>query len=109
MTNYPVLRSPDFDKQLQLSIDASDTGIGAMLTQKNEEGVTNPVSYFSKKLNDAQKSFSNVEKECVGLILALEHYHVYLRNANMPIKVFTDHNPLVFISKFRSKNQRLMK
>ena len=45
MTSFPVLRSPDFQKPFELSIDASDVGVGAMLTQMDGEGIKHPVAY----------------------------------------------------------------
>ena len=36
-------------------------------------------------------------KECLSLILALQHFEVYLASSVAPIVIFTDHNPLTFI------------
>ena len=66
------------------------------------------MAYFLKKLTEAQKKYSTIEKETLGLILALSHFEVYLSGATDPIKVYTDHNPLTFINKYKNKNQRLM-
>ena len=107
LTKYPVLASPDFSKPFELSIDASDTGVGAVLHQ-NIKGISHPVSYYSKKFNEAQRRYSTVEKETLSLVLALNHFEIYLNSSPSPIKVFTDHNPLVFLNKFKNKNRRLM-
>ena len=45
-----VLKGPDFSKQFTLQTDASDRGIGAVLSQLDEEGNDHPVAYFSRKL-----------------------------------------------------------
>ena len=66
MTSFPVLRSPDFQKPFELSIDASDVGVGAMLRQMDEEGIKHPVAYFSKKEADVQRKYSTIEKETLG-------------------------------------------
>ena len=94
---------------MELSVDASDVGVGAMLVQSDDEGIKHPVAYYSKKLNTSQRKYSTIEKETFGLILALSHFEVYLSGSNSPIKVFTDHNPLVFIHRYKSTNQRLMR
>ena len=54
-------------------------------------------------------SYSTVEKECLSLILALQHFEVYLASSVAPIVIFTDHNPLTFIHKMKNKNQRLLR
>ena len=108
ITSFPVLRSPDFSKPFELSVDASDVGIGAMLAQPDNEGIKHPVAYYSKKITIAQQKYSTIEKETLGLILALSHFEVYLSGTSNPVKVFTDHNPLSFIQRYKNKNQRLM-
>jgi len=50
-----------------------------------------------------------VEKETLSLILALRHFEVYAYSASYSLKVYTDHNPLVFLSRMSSKNQRIMR
>ena len=103
-----MLASPNFDLPFELSIDASDTGVGAVL-QQMKQGVNHPVAYFSKKLNEAQCKYSTIEKETLALVLALDHFEIYLSNSLNPIKIYTDHNPLVFLRKFKNKSQRLLK
>ena len=42
------------------------------------------------------------------MILALQHFEVYVDAGQKPLVVFTDHNPLVFLHKIKSKNRRLL-
>ena len=65
--------------------------------QEDDNGVDHPVSYFSKKFNKYQKNYSAIEKECLSLILALQHFEVYLTSSSSPTVVFSDYNPLIFI------------
>lgn len=102
----PVLQAPDFCKPFKLACDASDVGAGAVLLQEDNTGVHHPVSYFSKKFQTAQKNYSVIEKELLSLILALQHFEVYLCSGSV-ITVYTDHHPLKFLNKFKHKNQRL--
>ena len=39
--------------------------------------------------------------------MAPEHFEIYLISCQGPVVVWTDHNPLLFLSKFKNKNQRL--
>ena len=77
-----------------------------MLEQK-DSFVEHPVAFFSKKLNEHQKKYSTIEKETLALILALNHFDVYISSNVGNLIVYSDHNPLKFIHKFRNKNQRL--
>jgi hypothetical protein len=105
----PVLASPNFEKEFSMQIDASDVGCGAVLLQEDENCIYHPVAYFSKKFTNCQRNYSTVEKECLSMLLALQHFDVYLCSSLYPIVIFTDHNPLTFVHKMRNKNQRLMR
>ncbi|XP_078234087.1 uncharacterized protein LOC144583660 [Pogona vitticeps] len=50
LINYPVLRAPDFDREFIIYTDASNSGVGAVLCQEDENGDQHPVSYLSRKL-----------------------------------------------------------
>ena len=86
------MKSPDYEKPFKLIIDSSDVGTGSVLVQEASHGLDHPVSYFSKKFLKYQKNYSAVEKETLGLVLALEHFDVYLGSTPFKIKVYTDHN-----------------
>lgn len=109
LMSEPVLNAPDFDKQFKLYVDASDNGCGAILIQENHDKVEHPVCYFSKKFNKHQKNYSTIEKECLALLFALQHFEIYVSSPKYPVVVYTDHNPLTFIHKMKNKNQRLMR
>ena len=109
LLSSPVLSAPDFEKQFELYVDASDVGAGGVLMQKDSENVEHPVCYFSKKFNKHQRNYSTIEKECLALILALNHFDVYLNVTMYPVQVFTDHNPLTFINRMKDKNQRVLR
>ena len=109
LRSAPVLLAPSFDKEFKLAVDASDVGAGSVLLQEDDNGVDHHVCYFSKKFNKHQRNYSTIEKECLSLILALQHFEVYLASSHAPIVVFSDHNPLTFIHKMKNKNQRLLR
>jgi hypothetical protein len=109
LTNSPVLMAPNFEKPFKLAVDASDVGTGAVLLQEDTQGIEHPICYYSKKLNPHQRNYSTIEKEALALILALQHFEIYLSQANYQIVVLTDHNPLVFVNRMQNKNQRLMR
>ena len=106
ITSYPILKSPDFGKPFKLATDASDYGVGAVLFQTVGKD-DSPVAFFSKKLNSAQCKYSTIEKETLSLVLAYQHFEIYLSSNCGSIEVLTDHNPLTFVNRFRNKNARL--
>ena len=108
LMSSPVLIAPDYDQPFQLMVDASDVAVGAVMMQERNE-VKHPVCYFSRKLNVHQINYSTVEKEALSLLLALQHFDVYLCSSQFVTKVFTDHNPLVFVNKMKNNNRRLLR
>ena len=64
-----------------------------------------PISYFSEKFDKHQRNYSTIEKECLALILALEHIDVYLGTTVHPVFVFTDHSPRTFIHRMKNKSE----
>ena len=60
---------------------------------------------LTKKFHKNQVNYSTIEKGCLALLLALQHFEVYVGLSSIPvvIAVYTDHNPLVFLSCMRNK------
>lgn len=109
LCSAPVLSAPNYSKSFSLEVDASATGAGAVLLQDDDTGVPHPVSYFSTKFKKHQLNYSTIEKETLAMLLALQHFYVYVSSTHSPVCVYTDHNPLVFLSKMYNHNQRLMR
>ena len=101
LSSKPVLQAPDFHKQFSLMVDASHMGAGAALMQVDEKGIKHPVSYFSRKFNQHQVNYSTIEKEALALLLALQHFDVYLNRTLYLVIIYTDHNPLVLVNKMK--------
>ena len=74
----PVLKCPDFECPFVLQTDASDWGVGAVLSQMDEDDNEHPVAYFSKKLLPRERRYSTIEKECLAIKLATHAFRVYL-------------------------------
>ena len=50
LCSQPILKSPDFEQGFILQTDASERGIGAVLSQRNDAGAEHPVAFYSRKL-----------------------------------------------------------
>ncbi len=78
LCNAPVLSAPNFALPFKLQVDASSVGAGAVLLQEDRDGIDHPVCYYSKKFSKCQQRYSTIEKEALALLLALQHFEVYL-------------------------------
>ena len=74
---------------LNLTTDASDLAVGAVLAQGPDE---RPLGFYSKKLSEAEKKYSAFDKELLALFLAVKHFRCYLEGR--PFTAWTDHKPL---------------
>ncbi len=109
LCSAPVLAAPCFEKPFLLEVDASGSGAGAVLLQMGADGLNHPISFFSKKFHKHQVNYSTIEKEALALILALQHFEVYVGSSSQLVTVYTDHNPLVFLQRMSNANHRLMR
>ena len=106
LTCAPVLAAPQLEEHVQLKVDASNLGVGAVLLQQDATGIERPVSYFSRKFNSYQLNYSTIEKEALALILALQHFELYISQGCRSLVIYTDHNPLTFLHSLQNPNQR---
>src|SRR6266487_2542613 len=91
----PILQYPDFEKPFTLYTDASGTGLGAVLTQKDSENKERVIAYASKSLNKAELNYGITDKECLAVIWAIKHFEQYLEL--LPFQVVTDHSALKYL------------
>ena len=102
-----MLKSPDFDKYFYLQVNASDRGLGAVLSQVEDKGIDHHIMYLSRKLLDREAHYPTVEKECLGIISAVQQLHYYLLGRGFTIQ--TDHEPLTCLERGKCENQKLLR
>ena len=66
-----------------------------------------PLSFYSIKLNSSQKAWATVHKEAFAVISALKKFRNWVFGAE--INIYSDHNPLTFITEGAPKNAKLMR
>ena len=105
LCSSPILQSPDFARPFILQTDASDRGVGAVLTQRDDSGQEHPVCYYSRKLLPREQRYSTVEKELLAIKLATSAFRVYL--LGRPFTIVTDHRSLEWLERLKENNARL--
>ena len=94
--NSPVLAFTDYTKEFLLETNASKEGLGAVLSQKQEDGQFHPMAYGSWVLTMLEKNYHSMKLEFLALKWAvMEHFKEYL--LYQPFLVKTDNNPLTYI------------
>lgn len=103
----PVLIHPDPEKQFVVEVDASDSGVGAVLSQRtSDDGRLHPCAFFSRKLSPAEKNYDVGNKELLAIKLALEEWRHWLEGAKHPFIVWTDHKNLAYLQTAKRLNPR---
>jgi hypothetical protein len=72
------LAYPSFDKDFFLETDASIEGIGAVLSQLQEDGYSQPVSFASRALSPCERNYGITDLETLAVELAITHFRCYL-------------------------------
>ncbi|CAH8566999.1 unnamed protein product [Schistosoma bovis] len=76
---------------LAIMTDASDVAVGAVL-QQLVNGIWEPLSFFSKRLNPTQTRYSTFGRELLAIYLAIKHFRHMVEGISFT--VYTDHKPL---------------
>ncbi|KAI2654711.1 Transposon Tf2-6 polyprotein [Labeo rohita] len=106
-TTAPILHHPDPERPFIVEVDASSTGVGAVLSQRQgEPGKTFPCAYYSHKLTPAERNYDVGNRELLAIKLALEEWRHWLEGAKHPFMVLTDHKNLEYLRSAKLLNHR---
>ena len=102
LTCAPVLLYPDFGKPFVLETDASIKGLGAVLSQKQDNGQLHPVAFSSRALSPPEKNYGVTELETLAVVWAMQHFNAYLYGHE--VTVVTDHSAVKVILQMPNLN-----
>ncbi|KAL0192813.1 hypothetical protein M9458_011109, partial [Cirrhinus mrigala] len=103
----PLLRHPDPDLPFTVEVDASTTGVGAVLSQAvGEPPILHPCAYFSRKLSPVEQNYDVGNRELLAIKLALEEWRHWLEGATHQFSIITDHKNLQYLREAKRLNPR---
>ncbi|KAK3514314.1 hypothetical protein QTP70_013800 [Hemibagrus guttatus] len=106
-TTAPILRHPDPDLPFVVEVDASSSGLGAVLSQRHgEPGKLHPCVYYSRKLTATEANYNVGNRELLAIKAALEEWRHWLEVARHPFQVLTDHHNLEYLCGAKCLNPR---
>ncbi|KAL1023302.1 hypothetical protein UPYG_G00038940, partial [Umbra pygmaea] len=86
-TTAPVLRQPDPALPFTVEVDASEVGVGAVLSQPSVmDSALHPCAFFSRKLTPAERNYDVGNRELLAIKLALEEWRHWLEGSTHPFK-----------------------
>ena len=105
LTSAPILALPLFSNQFVLDTDASDVGIGAVLSQKQPDGSERVIAYASRVLSKPERRYCVTRKELLAAVSFIKHFRPYL--LGNPFLLRTDHSSLTWLYNFKNPEGQL--
>ena len=101
LTTAPVLSYPNETGTFILDTDASNIGIGAVLSQI-QNGTERVIAYESRKLTKPERRYCVTRKELLAVYSFVKHFHHYLFGRAFQVR--TDHKALLWMLNWRKPN-----
>jgi hypothetical protein len=98
LCSSPILCYPDFSRPFLLDTDASDSGIGAVLSQL-DEGRERVVAYASRLLSKPERQYCVTRRELLAVVVFTRHFRPFLLGRQFTLR--TDHGSLTWLRNFK--------
>ena len=102
LVSAPILALPQFETHSApfiLDTDASDVGIGGVLSQADEHGFERVIAYGSRCLSKPERNYCATRREMLALVHFIEEFRPYLLGKEFLLR--TDHNALTWLRNFK--------
>ncbi|RDX84032.1 Retrovirus-related Pol polyprotein, partial [Mucuna pruriens] len=108
LTSTPILQAPNWELPFELMCDASNSALGTVLGQRVGTGKpAHVITYESRTMDPAQMNYTNIEKELLTIVFALDKFRAYLLGSK--VIVFSDHVTLKYLLKKLDVKPRLIR
>lgn len=104
LCSSPVLGYPQSHGTFILDTDASNVGIGAVLSQI-QDGEERVIEYFSRVISKPERNYCVTRKELLAIVRAVDHFHKYLYGRKFLIR--TDHAALKWLLRMKNPEGQL--
>ena len=92
LTSASFLARPDYSRPFLVQTDWSVKGMGAILSQRGDDGLERVIEFASKSNSPSESSYSSYQGELLAVVFAVKHWRRYLLGRRFLLE--TDHQPL---------------
>ena len=97
LSSDQVLAHYDTTLPVSLASDASQYGVGAVISHLMPDGTEHPIAYGSRTLTKAEKNYVQIEREAAAIIFLVSKSSSRIYNYGRKFTLITDHKPLTTI------------
>ena len=104
LVTAPVLGYPNPGLPYVLDTDASNEGVGAVLSQV-QEGEERVIGYYSKTLTPPERNYCVTRRELLAVVKGVKHFRPYLYGQKFTLR--TDHASLLWLCQRREPSDQV--
>lgn len=105
MVSAPIVAFPDCSKPFILNTDASESGIGAVLSQIQDNGTECVVAYASRVMSKPECNYCVMRRELLAVFVFVQHFRPYVLVIAFTLR--TDHGSLRWLQNFKKPEGQL--